>query len=351
MKLFKCQACGQLLYFENRKCEKCGHRLGYLPDDDGMHAVEPAGDLWHALNAPERLYRFCANVEPDVCNWLVSADSPEKYCLACRHNSVIPDISRPENLEAWRKIEVAKHRLFYTLIKLRLPLCNRGDDPQSGLAFNFLSDLPEGRVMTGHDNGLITLALEEADDGAREARRKQLHEPYRTLLGHFRHEVGHYFWDKLVRRGSMLEECRVLFGDDREDYGAALRRHYGREPPAGWQDSFISTYAMSHPWEDFAETWAHYLHIVDALETADAFGIDVRPRLDKSGELTAQIDLDPYRADTVDKMIDAWLPITFAVNNINRSMGQPDVYPFILSPKVIHKLSFVHRLIHDRSKG
>jgi hypothetical protein len=279
------------------------------------------------------------------------ADSSEKYCLACRHNNVIPDISRPENLEAWRKMEVAKHRLFYTLIKLRLPLCNRSDDPQSGLAFNFLSDLPEGRVITGHDNGLITLALEEADDGAREARRKQLHEPYRTLLGHFRHEVGHYYWDKLVRHGRMLGECRALFGDDRVDYAAALQRHYGSEPPAGWQDCFISAYATSHPWEDFAETWAHYLHIVDTLETADAFGMDVRPRLDQSGELTAQIDFDPYRTATVETMIDAWLPITFAVNNINRSMGQRDVYPFILSPKVIEKLSFVHRLIHDESKG
>jgi hypothetical protein len=351
VKLFKCQVCDQLLYFENRLCLKCEHHLGYLPEDERMHAVEPEGEGWRALGAPDRLYRFCANAGTQACNWLVAIDSPEQFCLACRHNRTIPDVSQPENMEAWRKLELAKHRLFYSLVKLRLPLANRNDDPQAGLAFHFLADPPDGgKVATGHENGLITLALQEADDGERETRRTEMREPYRTLLGHFRHEIGHYYWDKLVRDKMRLEECRSLFGDEREDYAAALQRHYTSGPPANWQDNYISAYATSHPWEDFVETWAHYLHIVDTLETAAAFGVNVRPALDVTGELAARVDFDPYRADSIEKLIDSWLPITFAVNSINRSMGQLDVYPFILSAQVIKKLGFVHDLIHSVRK-
>ncbi|MEA1673261.1 putative zinc-binding peptidase [Nitrospirillum sp. BR 11163] len=349
MKLFNCQSCGQMLYFENRVCERCGHRLGYLPDDDKMHAVEAAGDVWHALGAPEKLYKFCANAALDACNWLLPAGSEETLCAACRHNRTIPDVSCPTALAQWRKIELAKHRLFYTLIKLGLPLANRTDDPEGGLAFDFLEDPPqgasEGAVMTGHDNGLITLALKEADDAERETRRTQLHEPYRTLLGHFRHEIGHYYWDRLVRDENRLEACRALFGDDRQDYGAALQRHYDQGAPADWQQTYISAYAASHPWEDFAETWAHYLHIVDTLETAHAFGMRVRPATDRTGDLSAHVDFNPYRHGTIADMVEAWLPIAFAVNTINRSMGLADVYPFILTPAVIAKLGFIHDLV------
>ncbi|TWB71888.1 hypothetical protein FBZ87_106132 [Nitrospirillum amazonense] len=349
MKLFNCQSCGQMLYFENRVCERCGHRLGYLPDDDKMHAVEAEGDAWHALGAPEQFYKFCTNAELDACNWLLPAGSDEPLCAACRHNRTIPDVSCPTALAQWRKIELAKHRLFYTLIKLGLPLANRTDDPEGGLAFDFLDDPPqgtsEGAVMTGHDNGLITLALKEADDAERETRRTQLHEPYRTLLGHFRHEIGHYYWDRLVRDEDRLDACRALFGDDRQDYGAALQRHYDQGAPADWQQTFISAYAASHPWEDFAETWAHYLHIVDTLETAHAFGVRVRPTVDRTGDLSAKVDFNPYRHGTIADMVEAWLPIAFAVNNINRSMGQVDFYPFILTPAVIAKLGFIHDLV------
>ncbi|ASG25272.1 zinc-binding metallopeptidase family protein [Nitrospirillum viridazoti] len=349
MKLFNCQSCGQMLYFENRVCERCGHRLGYLPDDDKMHAVEAAGDAWHALGAPEQLYKFCANAELDACNWLLPAGSEETLCVACRHNRTIPDVSCSTALAQWRKIELAKHRLFYTLIKLGLPLANRTDDPEGGLAFDFLEDPPqgtsEGAIMTGHDNGLITLALKEADDAERETRRTQLHEPYRTLLGHFRHEIGHYYWDRLVRDENRLEACRALFGDDRQNYGAALQRHYDQGAPADWQQNFISAYATSHPWEDFAETWAHYLHIIDTLETAHAFGMRVRPTVDRTGDLSAKVDFNPYRHGTIADIVEAWLPIAFAVNSINRSMGQADFYPFILTPAVIAKLGFIHDLV------
>jgi len=178
----------------------------------------------------------------------------------------------------------------------------------------------------------------------REEVRTAMGEPYRTLLGHFRHEVGHYFWDRLVENDApILEGFRALFGDERQDYGEALTRYYAEGPPANWQNDFVSLYAASHPWEDFAETWAHYLHIVDTLETAAVFGLKVKPRRAK-GALAAAIDFDPYRAD-MEKLIDAWLPVEFATNNLNRSMGLTDLYPFLLSPRVIDKLSFVHVLM------
>jgi len=175
-------------------------------------------------------------------------------------------------------------------------------------------------------------------------------EPYRTLLGHFRHEVGHYFWNVLVRNDPSLDGFRRIFGDERQDYGQALRDHYARGPKENWQEEFVSAYAASHPWEDFAETWAHYLHIVDTLETANAFGLKMRPRIGRGSELAADIDFDPHREGDLDRLMAAWLPLTFAVNSLNRSMGQPDLYPFVLTPAVMTKLGFIHERIH-RGRG
>jgi len=348
MKLFSCQGCGQLLYFENVRCENCGRTLGYLADITDISALDPAeGGGWTVLAAPQKAYKFCLNYDAGMCNWMVPADDETGFCAACRHNRVIPDLSVPGNDVLWRKLETAKHRLFYSLLRLGLPLENRADNPEHGLAFDFLADAPEthaSEVMTGHDNGLITLALKEADDAVREKVRGEMGEPYRTLLGHFRHEIGHYFWDRLVATDeAMLNAFRALFGDDREDYGEALKRHYAQGAPPGWQDSFISMYATTHPWEDFAETWAHYLHIVDTLETASAFGMKIKPRAAR-GHIAATIDFDPYTTRRWDQVIDAWLPIEFATNSMNRSMGLTDLYPFLLSDKAIEKLGFVHAL-------
>ena len=348
MKLFSCQGCGELLYFENVRCENCGRTLGYLTDINEISALDPAPDGWQVLAAPGKSYKFCRNYDAGMCNWMVRADDQEGFCVACRHNRVIPDLSTAGNDALWRKIETAKHRLFYSLLRLGLPLDSRTDDPEHGLAFDFLADPPESHasgVMTGHDSGLITLALKEADDATREKVRSEMGEPYRTLLGHFRHEVGHYFWDRLVETDAdRLQDFRDLFGDERQDYEMALKRNYEQGPPPDWRDNFISTYAASHPWEDFAETWAHYLHIADTLETAGAFGLKVKPRRAR-GALAAAIDFDPYKAG-VEKLIDAWLPIEFATNSMNRSMGLTDIYPFLLMPKVIEKLNFVHALTH-----
>jgi len=358
MKLFLCQHCSRLLYFENRQCQNCGHRLGYLPAAGALSALErenaqengQENNVWRALAYPGARYRFCANAKYDACNWLVSADSSEDFCAACRYNRTIPDLTRTDNLARWRKFELAKHRLFYTLIRLRLPLPSRHEDPQHGLAFDFLADASQGgghQVMTGHQDGLITVNLVEADDAAREKLRLEMGETYRTLLGDLRHETGHYFWDRLVRDAGRLETFREFFGDERQDYRTVLQARYAGGPPQNWQPSYISSYAAVHPWEDFAETWAHYLHIVDTLEMAFAFGMRIRPGINLRSGSRAVLDFDPHDAGSIHRLIEAWLPLTFAVNSIVRCMGEPDFYPFVLSAQAVVKMGFIHGLAHS----
>lgn len=351
MKLFNCQNCGNLLFFENVVCEKCGKSLGYLPDRAVLTAMEPDEAAYVTLDAPARRVRLCRNAEFDACNWLVDADSDEGFCAACRHNRTIPPLGDAHTLELWQRLEAAKHRLFYSLIRLNIALPNRNDDPVEGLVFDFLNEIPGGpRVLTGHDHGIITINVQEADDARREEMRHQMHETYRTLLGHFRHEVGHWIWDRLVRDGGRLDAFRALFGDERDDYGAALQRHYEQGPAPDWQQRTISAYATSHPWEDFAETWAHYLHIMDTLETANAFGMGVRPKVPEAEGLQVEVSIDPYGAGAMDAVIDQWVPLVFAVNSLNRSMGLADLYPFVISPAVREKLAFIHAMLHERTQ-
>jgi hypothetical protein len=352
MKLFRCQICDNVIYFENRTCGRCGHRLGYLPEMEIMAAVEPAGgEAWTPLAGEGAPRRFCANADYDACNWLTSAGAQDRLCVACRHNDTIPNVSLPLHLQAWRDIELAKHRLFYSLMRWKLPLHTRAEDPRHGLMFEFLADPPDPsgpKVMTGHDDGVVTIALAEADSAELEKRRSELAEPYRSLLGHFRHEVGHHYWDVLVRDGGKLDACRVVFGDDSQDYEAALKRHYEQHAPPDWAEHFVSAYATSHPWEDFAETWAHYLHIVDTLETASAFGLRIAPAVDTEGAHSARLDFDPYVVGSIEQIMDAWAPFVVAMNSVNRAMGRPDLYPFVLAPAVIEKLRFIHDLVRGR---
>ncbi|MDQ1469310.1 MAG: hypothetical protein QOJ99_790 [Bryobacterales bacterium] len=350
MRLFKCHSCGQLLHFENRQCVICGSRLGYLPFELTLSALRTTGDpdYWVALASPGQHYRYCENAAYDACNWLLPANSSERFCAACRHNRIIPDLSLPSNLYSWRLFEIAKHRLFYTLIKLELPLANRSDDPRYGLAFDFLTEIPGGPpVTTGHEDGLITMNLKEADDAERTRQRLQLGEPYRTLLGHFRHESGHYFWDRLVSgRWDRLERFRAVFGDERRNYDEALRRHYAHGPNADWRSNFITGYAACHPWEDFAETWAHYLHIVDTMEMAFSFGVQIEPRVETRCELGLSVDFDPHQSADFDLLIGKWLSLTVVINSLSRCLGEHDLYPFILPGPVITKMNFIHKLIN-----
>ena len=353
MKLFLCQHCAQRLYFENRQCQTCYRRVGYLPAAGALSALEREDHVWRALARPAGRYRFCANAGYDACNWLVAADSSEAFCTSCRHNRTIPDLAVGDNLTRWRKLELAKHRLFYTLIRLGLPLPSRVEDPQHGLAFDFLADAPQAgdhHAMTGHKDGLIVVNLAEADDAEREKLRLAMGETYRTVLGHLRHEAGHYFWDRLVRDAGGLETFRELFGDERQDYGKALQAHYANGPAQNWQQSYISSYAAAHPWEDFAETWAHYLHIIDTLEMAFAFGILIRPGIDESSGSGVAPNFDPHDACSINHLTEAWLPLTFAVNSIIRCMGEPDFYPFVLSPQAVTKLGFVQELVHQNRR-
>ena len=345
MKLFECQNCANLLYFESTSCEKCSHRTGYLPDRELVSTVTPDGSNWIALAAPGQSYRFCANWELRACNWLVAAGSADPYCRACQHNRTIPDVSDQTRHALWLRMETAKRRLFYSLIKMRLPVPRPGSGDPEPLEFDFLTDRPGRKVLTGHDNGTITISLREADDAEREKRRTNMHEPYRSLLGHFRHEVGHFYWDRLVRDGNRIDGFRAVFGDESADYGEALQRFYASGPAADWQTSFVSGYATMHPWEDFAETWAHYLHIVDTLEMGFAFGLKVAPRLGADHGLHASIDRNPYEMTSVEELMAAWLPLTFAVNSLNRTMGQPDLYPFIISPPAALKLDYIRDLV------
>ena len=355
MKIFQCQACDQPVSFESTTCESCERRLGYVRDVHEMSALEPSGgELWHAYAHHGRKFRFCANATLGACNWLVPEESSHAYCDACRYNRIVPDLSNSWNLTRWRQIEAAKRRLFYSLLRLDLPLASR-DEFVGGLAFDFLADPAESQLggpplLTGHDNGLITLNIAEADDSERERRRMLFGEYYRTLLGHFRHEIGHYFWNMLVRNDACLTRFRDIFGDESLDYGTALKIYYANGPLPQWEESFVSAYATAHPWEDFAETFAHYLHIVDTLETASAFEFQVRPRLRRAPAPATPsavvIDFDPYSAADLKRLVAAWLPLTYALNSLNRSMGQPNFYPFKLTPAVISKLAFIHERVY-----
>ena len=191
--------------------------------------------------------------------------------------------------------------------------------------------------MTGHDNGLVTIALAEADDAERERRRAAMGEPYRTLLGHFRHEVGHYYWDRLVRDEGRLDQCRAVFGDDSQDYEQALQRHYNEGAPANWQENYVSAYATTHPWEDFAETWAHYLHIVDTLEMAGSFGVSVDPKLDHSGELEGEVDFNVYKVGNPQQLVDVWLPLTFALNSLSLRAATTGVPSRLQAPRLLRR--------------
>lgn len=347
MKLFVCPRCGGRLYFENAQCLNCGGLVIYDPE---------AGAF--LLSGEEA--SACANAAECGCNWRAGPGS--SFCLACALNKTIPDLSVAGNRERWIGVEAAKKRAIYSLLAFGLPVgpkANPGDE--IGIAFDFLADLPPGgapsseHVLTGHDNGLITLNVAEADSSEREKRRAEMGENYRTLLGHFRHELGHYYWDRLIRDDpERLDSFHRLFGDESADYEEALRRHYGDGAPPDWEMRHISAYAASHPWEDWAETFAHYLHITDTLEMVRALNIPLaRLETDAGEDLPAGDKGQPPMGEAGGKpspepfvrTLARWLVLSEASNSINRCMGLPDLYPFVISPVAGEKLAFVHETL------
>ena len=347
MKTFHCDKCGQQVFFENIRCENCGGMLGYQPEHRAISTFEPAGDMaWRSLNPANagKLYKQCINYSrEDVCNWMLPADAPGELCASCQLTQIIPALSSEQNRRYWARLEAAKRRLLYSLWELHLQPKSKHDDPENGLAFQFLEDTPGNKVLTGHASGLITLNIAEADPAHREKTREQMHEPYRTLLGHFRHESGHYYFDRLIVGTEWLEPFRALFGDERQDYAQALQTHYNNGPQEGWEQRYISSYASSHPWEDWAETWAHYLHMVDTLDTAFACGMALLPKKPAEPELI--IEERPLRTSAFDDLMAEWFALTYVLNSLNRSIGMPDAYPFTLSTPVIQKLRFIHDVV------
>ncbi|KNZ31827.1 MAG: hypothetical protein AD742_15175 [Methylibium sp. NZG] len=361
MKLFHCSGCRQRVFFENLQCEACGARLGYVPLEFEMVAFAAAaggaddavGNVpgWQRLGPTGSAQRPCSNYSHEgVCNWMVAADDPQGLCVSCRTTHVIPALGKPENRTYWNTLEQAKQRVFYTLLTLKLPVPSLQADPANGMSFHFLEDTsPQQRVLTGHDNGVITLNIAEADDAARETMRAAMREPYRTLVGHFRHELGHYYWDRLIADSPWLDEYRQRFGDERADYATALQQHYAHPMP-DWRLSFVSAYASSHPWEDWAECWAHYLHMIDGLETAAAWGL----RLDcptPGGEPLQAVALNLSAPSFEATLIQQWLPISQFSNAMNRSLGLHDSYPFVVPPPVVAKLDFIHRVVAAATRG
>jgi len=359
MKTYICQ-CGARLHFENTQCVSCQQELGFLPDMRVLSAITPLGEnRWRAI-ANDTVYHKCKNYhQHHVCNWMVPESENQAYCFSCRLSEIIPDLSNPGNMELWGRIERAKRRLIYSLLWLELPIITRKADPQRGLAFHLLEDEGQGysefarvtsmqeRVVTGHKSGVITLNIAEADPISREQSRTEMQEAYRTLLGHFRHESGHYYWDMLLRNSNRIEAFRRLFGDERNNYDEVLQAYYANGPAPNWKTNWISAYASAHPWEDWAETWAHYLHMVDTLETASDYGFDL------GTGTTAVTDRPQFSAAylasvSVYDLVSEWSNLSVGLNDLNRSMGLADAYPFILSDTITEKLAFVHDVIIHR---
>jgi len=354
MKTFHCDKCSHQIFFENTLCFNCQSTLAYQTATRSINAFEQTETgQWRSLhrNDEGKLYKKCINyVEYDVCNWMLPADDPHDLCESCQLTVVIPALSSEKNRVLWARLEAAKRRLLFSLATLNLTPASKEKEPETGLAFQFLEDGgPDQHVMTGHDNGLITLNIAEADPAERERTREQMHERYRTLLGHFRHESGHYYFDRLVADSAWIDEYRVLFGDEREDYGQALQRHYNEGPPADWASRFVSTYASSHPWEDWAETWAHYLHMLDTLETASSCGMSLHPA--KPDEPALDKIVLPTKTDEFASVASEWFALTYVLNSLNRSIGMPDSYPFTLSTPVLEKLEFVHKVVRAQLKA
>jgi len=359
---YRCQ-CGRAVFFANSQCLSCGRPLGYEPRLGRVFSLAPGSerDLWQVANLSAHkgdagFYRRCANLNTTAaCNWLVEQATPgaqaQPYCASCRLNRTIPDLSLSENAVLWGRIENAKRRVISALLALGLPVASRvSEDPQRGLSFDFLQSPPNGpRVLTGHNDGLITVNIDEADDLKREAIRTSMHELYRTLVGHLRHEVGHYYWDRLVANSPWIDGFRSLFGDERADYSAALQKNYAEGPALNWPEHYVSAYASAHPWEDWAETWAHYMHMVDTLGTAMSFGLkpdSIAMPFDGFGP-EALYQSDEVASERFLLFLNAWLKLTAVLNELCRSMGQTDFYPFALPRTAVTKLHFIHVVIRD----
>lgn len=322
MRPFRCPFCNAQVYFENTRCMACQSQIGYLAEENRFVQVDDEHAAW------------CANNPHSGCNWTVATGTGHIYCLSCDLNEIIPPVDDPDQRRRWADVESAKRRFLYSVLRLSIPIYPKRHDP-SGLSFRILVNAEHGGagvVTMGHANGVITIDATEADAHLREFRRAELDESYRTLLGHMRHESGHYFWERLCLVPGFRDAFREIFGDERAEYDKALERHYAEGAPSDWRERFISAYATAHPWEDWAESFAHYLHIVDGVETAEAFA--AMPATEEP--------IAPYSATAIAPVIARWHAIAVMMNAMNRSMGHQDYYPFVVNDAVAGKLEFIH---------
>ena len=348
MKCFNCDNCGMMVFFENESCVKCGETLGFFPDRMEMSSQKK----WaaHTASSGATSPHTCANKDYyKVCNWMVLGGDDNTFCLACRLNEMIPNLTINGNRERWYKLELAKRRCLYTFLRLGLPVETAEGQGRAPLRFRFMGDAPDTPpVITGHDHGVITINIAEADTDERERRRLQLNEPYRTLIGHIRHESGHYYWDRIIADTPHLPKFRELFGDETANYDEALKKYYASGPASDWKERTVTAYASLHPWEDWAETWAHYLHMADTLETAESFGLGLN--LDKSQNYQSKNHFSKAGGEQrFNKLLATWLPLICALNAVSRGMGLPDLYPFVTTDAVIKKLEFIHNLIESEA--
>ncbi|WP_053982134.1 zinc-binding metallopeptidase family protein [Marinagarivorans algicola] len=412
MQTFKCDECAHLLFFENNSCIRCGHLLGFSIEEGDMLTLRqvsqvpaanvpaahksigqpavmqnpmtssavnlsvidqntshqkpavrehrPAGEApaktaaVHYVDVSDPTgpqYRLCSNAtQLNACNWVIPAEQPHDFCVSCRLTEVLPPMPDESRRKQWVRVESAKRRLLYTLIGLGLPVQSREQNANLGLAFRFEESTAENPVYTGHASGVITLNMAEANHAFRENAREKLGEVYRTVLGHLRHECGHYYWELLVLPSAKwLPKARAVFGDEQVSYQEAITRHYEEGAPANWSDHYISAYATMHPWEDWAETWAHYLHMLDTLETAAAYDLAVKSPSTKGK--TRRTKSSMSHRENFDKLFEMWYSLTFVLNGLSRSMGMPDTYPFVISHTVKEKLRLVHDIILDLGRG
>ena len=325
MRAFRCRVCDNPLHFENSVCISCGTGLGFSRAERAVVPVDPTGRY---VDAQGLVWHVCANLGLHGCTWLAPLEGGQ--CFACNLTRTRPNDADAEGLGNYPEAERAKRHLVFELDTLGFPVVGKDVDPENGLAFDLLSSVEEN-VVIGHADGVVTIDLAESDASYRERVKQELAEPYRTMLGHFRHEVGHYYEWQLVRGDELMARCRELFGDESKDYQAEIDRHYAEGPPAGWEGRYLSSYATMHPFEDFAETWAHFLHISDSIETAGEYG------------LTAVAPVAAFSTFR-DVVTGVWAPLTVALNMINRSMGKEDLYPFVIPGPVLDKLEFVAAL-------
>lgn len=340
MRRFTCP-CGHVLFFGSFRCLSCGGEVGYDARGGAMALVGAA-------------MKRCDNgLQHNLCNWLLPAAESQSLCIACRTNRTIPSLATDRNRTLWARMEMAKRRLLVTLLRLGLSVPSRSEDPRAGLAFDIVSTVANPAVTTGHLDGVITVDLEEADDAYRQFNRERLGESSRTLLGHFRHESGHYLWHRFLANEAWDAPLRLAFrerfGDDQRDYGAALGDHYRAGAPAGWEQSFVTGYAASHPWEDWAETWAHYLQITDALETCESLGIQAQhltlPLVMLPASAGALPDVLPQSAEADGAFLASlqrWMCLSTALNEVSQSLGEPPLYPFVTPTPVARKLRLAH---------